>query len=402
MADEKNLNEKGIADAARDAAAKTENAADKANDIAETVKDKADDVIDDIKDKADDVKKTAENVIKSAENDLNEMVEGLENDAKDVFERAEEEIKDMADGIENAIEGQSEDDARKAEVDEAVAQALAERDAQDAAIKAKKNKRLKIAACIAGAVIIVGGVVLSGFVSKTDEGGITVNTYDGWLPKLVNKYNHMGFVDITGNTIGGIAKSSDTSVEDFKKQFGLPDDMPASTIEMAAMYMLPAKNYGMMYGIDFATMKDLMHIPDTTEDGTEITEDTPWGVVQGEIAIADYIGDTGDGAALKDFKDEFGFGDEITGETKWKEVRNVVDEKTRQDTIESKKKAAQDAEDDAADTVDIDDSAADTADGAADAAADTADGAADAAADNAADGAAADTADTAADAAPAE
>ena len=295
-----------------------------------------------------------------------EAVEEVKEAAAEAIENVEEAVAEAEEAVAEAEEVIAEIAEEVSEVDRAVAAALAERDAQDAAAKEEKNKKLKIAGIVAAAVIVVAGIIASGFVSRGTDGGIRFNTYSGWLPKLTNKYNHMGYIDVTGNTIGDIAESMGMNVEDFKENFGLPEDMPASTNEMAAMYMIPTGNYGAMYGLDFATMKDLLHIPDATESGEEITEDTLWGVVQGEITIADYVGDTGDGEAVKAFKEEFELGDEITGETRWKEVRNIVDEANRQAELERKKAASKPVEEDIVDIDDIIiDDEADVADDAA-------------------------------------
>lgn len=362
MADEKNLNEteEEVKEAAEEVVEETTETAE------ETVEETA----------AEETTEAVEETIEEAATE--EAVEETTEEAatEETAEETVETDEEVAEAIEEAAEETAEDaeaDAEEAEeelseVDRAVAEALAERDAADAAAKEDRNKKLKIAGIIAGVVIIIAGVILSGFVSKDADGGMRFNTYSGWLPKLVNKYNHMGYVDVTGNTIGDIAESMGMNVEDFKEEFGLPKDMPASTNEMTAMYFIPASNYGSMYGLDFATMKDILHIPDTTEDGEPITEDTLWGIVQGEITIADYVGDTGDGEAVKSFKEEFGFGDDITGETKWKVVRNTVDEANRKAEIERKKAASKPAAEDEIvdleDVIEVEDGT-DTADNAA-------------------------------------
>lgn len=354
MADEKNLNE-----------------------AAEEIKDAAEEVVEEVTEAAVEAIEEAEAAVEEAEAAAEEAeaeVEEIEAAAEEAEAEAEE-IADAAEEIaEDAEEVAEEIEEELSEVDLAVQEALAERDAAEAAAKAERNEKLKKAGIIAGIVIIIAGIILSGFVSKDADDHIRINSYSGWLPKLVNKYNHMGYVDVTGNTIGDIAESMGINVEDFKEEFGLPKDMPASTNEMTAMYFIPAKNYGSMYGLDFQTMKDILHIPDTTEDGEPITEDTLWGVVQGEITVADYVGDTGDGEAIKSFKEEIGLGDEVTGETKWKEVRNAVDEANRQAEIERKKAAKKPAEDNAInldDVIEVEDGT-DTADDAAADSADTA------------------------------
>ena len=349
MADEKNLNEAA------------EEVTQAAEEVVEEVTEAATEEV-----AAEEVEAATEEV--AAEEAEAEEVEAAVEEVEAVAEEVETEETEAEEVEAEADELDAEEvEEELSEVDRAVQEALAERDAVDAAAKEERNRKLKLAGIIAGIVIIVAGVILSGFVSRGADGGMRFNTYSGWLPKLVNKYNHMGYVDVTGNTVGDIAESMGMNVEDFKERFELPEDMPASTNEMTAMYFIPARVYGGMYGIDFETMKELLNIPDTTEDGEKITEDTLWGVVQGEVTIADYVGDTGDGEAIKKFKEEMGLGDEITGEMKWKEVRNIVDEANRKAEIERRKAASKPADEtvDLEDVIEVDDGT-DAADDAAD------------------------------------
>ena len=60
---------------------------------------------------------------------------------------------------------------------------------------------------------------------------------------------------------------------------------------------------------------------------------------------------------LEEFKKEYELGDDVTGETQWKDVRNVVDEATRKAREEYEKQAAeaekqQSTSDDTADSAD--------------------------------------------------
>ena len=137
------------------------------------------------------------------------------------------------------------------------------------------------------------------------------------------------YVDITGITVKDLLADMDMTKEEFYEEFGLPDDFPVIASETEAMYTIPIKSYVGMYDLDFDTAKELLNIPDRTEDGTPITEDTPWGIAQGEVSVAAYVGDSGDGAEVAEFKEEFGFGSEVTADTKWKEVRNAVDAANR-------------------------------------------------------------------------
>lgn len=266
--------------------------------------------------------------------------------AAEEAEVAAEEAEADAEEAEEAAEGEEAPEEELSEVDKAVAQAMAERDAQEAQKKADKLKKTKMIAIIAAAVIVVGGVIGSGFVSRSASGGIRFNTYSGWLPKSINKYNR-GYVNVTDTTIGELADSMGIEVSDFLEEFELPADMPGSTYEMAAIYNLPTKVYCQMYYSDFETIKDLIGIPDKTEDGEAITEDTPWGVALDEVPVGKYISDSGDGAELEKFKEQHGFGDEVTLETKWKEVRDTVDKASRKARRDSAKAASTPAEEDA-------------------------------------------------------
>ena len=125
------------------------------------------------------------------------------------------------------------------------------------------------------------------------------------------------------------------TVPEFLEKFGLPADMKASTMEMAALYMMPTKHYAEdICGIDFAQLKEILHIPEKTADGEEITEETPWYIVEGEIAVKDYIGGED---KLDEFKTQYGLGDDVTGDTLWKDIRTTVDTKAKESRLESQK-----------------------------------------------------------------
>lgn len=150
-------------------------------------------------------------------------------------------------------------------------------------------------------------------------------------PKLLNKYNRMGYIDTTGRTIGEVADLSGYELADFLAEYGLPADMPESTYESVAYYMIPASKVAEMYGMDFASLKEMLGWDDS------ITEETPWGEAEGETTLSKYIGE----GNLSAFKEEYGFGDEVTAETKWKEIRNTVDQYTKEERIAAEKEEAE-------------------------------------------------------------
>ncbi len=205
----------------------------------------------------------------------------------------------------------------------------------------KSNAKVGIIAAVAAVVIIVAAVLFVMF-SKG----------------LFNKYNRMGYIDVSGRTIAEVADSAGYELADFLEMNGLPADMPGNTYESAALYNMPVKNIAQMYGMTFDDMKTMF------KWGDDITEDTAWGIAEGEIKVADYVGEEN----VDDFKQQYGFGDEVTGETQWKEIRNTLDQKSRDDRLASEK-AAKDAEkatdapaEDTADAADATDAPAEATD----------------------------------------
>lgn len=175
-----------------------------------------------------------------------------------------------------------------------------------------------------------------------------------------NKYNHMGYADISGATLGEMCEQMGMTVEEFKEQYQLPEDMPEDTYFNAAYNMMPAKIIASMNMTDFATLKEQFQIPDMTtpsepkgiigkiksvfskEEPVEITEDTPWGIVQDEITLEVAVGEEN----MDEFRKAYGFGDEITGETKWKEVRPAIEKLAIEERKKAEKEEANQQKDD--------------------------------------------------------
>ncbi len=166
-----------------------------------------------------------------------------------------------------------------------------------------------------------------------------------------NKYNKMGYENITGITLGEMCEQMGADVEEFKATYELPEDMPADTNFNAAYNMMPVKVIAALNYTDFATLKEEFHLPEKTtpakglwgkikalfkgERVVEITEDTPWGVVQGEVSLQYAVGEEN----IEAFKEEYGFGPKITLETLWKEVRPTVEKEALKDRLEAEKEA---------------------------------------------------------------
>ncbi len=247
---------------------------------------------------AEEIKETAEEVIEKAEDVIEDAVETVEDFAEDAAEAVEDAVSDVAEDVSEF--------------------------AQEVFAAPKKSKA-PIVAIIVAAVIVVALCVL---------------TFMGKFPAIYNKYNHMGYVNITGRTIGDIAKDNGMELAELLEQYGLPADMPANTQESAAYYSMPAKTVAQMYGMDFSGLKELLGL------GDEITEDTPWGIAEGEVTLEKYIG----ADSLDTFKEQYGLGDEVTLETKWKEVRNIVDSESKKKYDEQKAEQEEETDETSAET----------------------------------------------------
>jgi len=215
--------------------------------------------------------------IQATEEVVEETVEATPEES--VNEEIAEETPDAQEESQEAVEATSE------EVPEAISEPASE----------KKSK-----AGVIVAIVLVVAIVAAACV---------------WFFMPKNKYNKMGYVDISGKTVQDLADQMGIGVAEFLEQYQLPSDMPADTTESAAYYNIPVKVMAQMFGMDYATMKETLHFPET------VTEDTTWGEAEGEVLLKDYVGEDN----LDAFKEQYGFGDEVTLETKWKEVRYEVD-----------------------------------------------------------------------------
>lgn len=257
----------------------------------------------------------------SLENEeLNETADSVEENAEEVIEEA---VETAEEAVEEAVEEAdevTEDAAEAAEVTADAAEGTAEEAAEafgdiaEDAPEVKKSRTGLIVGIIAAVVIVIIAVLAVLFGKN-----------------LFNKYNRMGYIDVSGKTIAEIADESGYELADFLAEFELPADMPGNTSESAAYYNIPVRKIAQMYGMDFAQMKEMFVFDES------ITEDTTWGVAEGEITVANYVGEEN----LDQFKQQYEFGDEVTGETKWKEIRNILDQKSRDERIAAEKAAAE-------------------------------------------------------------
>ena len=232
------------------------------------------------------------------ENNLNETPE--ENNLP------EEEVTENAETVEDTFteteptEFPEEEDVSFAEPEEAV---LSETEV--------KLKKAKTSALIAWILVVL----------------FAVGDFGYYWTQIYNKYNHLGYLDTNGMTIGDAAAGMNMSFEEFKEQYGLPKDMKKSTYFNAAQNLIPVSKMLELYGTDLDSMKEQYHF------GDEITEDSTWGQALESMTLADYVGED----YFDEFKDEYALGDDVTLETKWGDVRKTVEQKQYDDRIAKEK-----------------------------------------------------------------
>ena len=230
---------------------------------------------------------------------LNEQNEELEEAVKNMEEAAEE----VFEAAENAEAAEDTADEAAEEIADTAVEYTAETPAE-----IKKGSKIGVVIAIVAAVVVIAAAI----VTQTIE---------------TNKYNKLGYVDISGRTVQDIVDAQGMELADFLKEYGLPEDMPGDTTEAAAYYSMPVSKIAEMYGMDFAQLKEVLKFPD------EITENSTWGEAEGSVKLSDYLG-TED---ISSFKTQYGLGDEVTADTQWKDVRNTVDEKQKENRIAAEK-----------------------------------------------------------------
>ncbi len=227
-------------------------------------------------------------------------------------------------------------------------------------------------------VAVILGVVIANILSKPDEPIFSMmdiyleNLAEEKLGKEIdkqkyeglNKYNQMGYKNVSGITIKEQADKEEMSLEDYKKTYGLPKDMPEDTYFDAAFNMMPIKVRLVIDEgeTDFVTFKKNFKVPDYIEiktkpsgfiDGIksifgkkepltlEVTEDLPWGIVYDELTLEVVVGKD----KFDQFKKEYNLDQKVSLSTKYKEVRPIIeDEKIRRRDNAKKEEPTPDSE----------------------------------------------------------
>ncbi len=268
------------------------------------------------------------------ENVTPEVDEEVAAPTDDVVEQVAEEINEVTEEIAEEVEEETPVDEETAdEFEDSIIEASEDVEAVEEIIEKKKSKTPAIIAIVAVVIIALAAYIL----------------YDAFGG---NKYNKLGYANPYGRTVADVCEELGITVKEFKTNYKLPEDMTEDTEEMAAYYSIPVSVFAGMYGVDYATFKETYKIPEETTpskpttiigkikalfgvyDIQPIDENTPWGIVMGELTLANYVGEQN----LDTFKEYYGITDEtITAETKYKDIRELVEAKEMELAQEAKK-----------------------------------------------------------------
>lgn len=174
---------------------------------------------------------------------------------------------------------------------------------EDGIIK-KKKSWIKIA--IGAAIVLVCGIVISRIMS--DVG--VINPYEA------------DYIDVTGRTAEELAIAKGMDYDEFLRTYRLPEDMPKTTFERAVYYNIPVGVFVERNGT-LGTFEDLKA---DMGWGDDITVDTPLGKALDKTTLSKYVGDE----QLERFKTLYDLPDDVTGDTLYGEVRNIVDSKEKE------------------------------------------------------------------------
>lgn len=153
-------------------------------------------------------------------------------------------------------------------------------------------------------------------------------------------YNDLVYANISGQTVSDLLEVQGVELTEFLEKYSLPEDMTEDTYIEAAEYCIPLGVYATMTGLDYATVKELLQIPDQTTPNEPktikdkvksllglnktvvIDENTPWGVALDEVTLGAYVGED----YIDQFIEMYGLGADVTVDTKYKQVRQTVEE----------------------------------------------------------------------------
>ena len=132
-----------------------------------------------------------------------------------------------------------------------------------------------------------------------------------------NKYNEESYVNVSNKTLGDVAEVFQVTADEFKAEFGLPEDMPADTNEAAAYYHLTVGGYAKYVGRD---VDEVISEISSMSGGAAVDKDMSFADAENNILLVKYF----EPMTIEELKREYGFGDEVNENTRYGEVRNTI------------------------------------------------------------------------------
>lgn len=180
---------------------------------------------------------------------------------------------------------------------------------------------------VQAAIIAVGAVVV-----------ILLAAAALFVSGIVNPYE-WGYVDTTGTTLRELADETGFTVKEYKELMDLPKLMPGATHENAVNNSVKIGTVISQSGMAFDDFKQYYGW------GDDVTEESTVGEALGKTKLSIILGD--DEKTLNSFREYYHFDENVTGETLYGDVREAIDKQTRDERIEeekSEKEAEKEAE----------------------------------------------------------
>ncbi len=133
-----------------------------------------------------------------------------------------------------------------------------------------------------------------------------------------NPYNEMDCINLSNKTIGDYAYQRGVIFEEFRKNYGLPEDMPEDTNEAIARGYISLKKLAEMNN---TPLEEVIAFYKDGYMGTEsITGDTLLKEAEGNMKLSKTLGVP----PIEEFRAAFGFSTDVTEDTPYRIVENVI------------------------------------------------------------------------------
>lgn len=248
----------------------------------------------------------------------NEELEVTETTDKVTEEAVEKVAEDVAEEISEETAEVTKDAEEVAELEVLDGVSDTELEITDEYLEPPKSK-VKLCKIVCGSVAVV--IVALG-----------VLFYTG----VINPFEK-GYIDISGVTLEELSDESGYSLKEYKKMNGLPWYMPKSTNENAVKNNIKIKTTLAQSGEEFKSLKEYYGWDDS------ITENTTVGKALGATKLSVVLGvhemdkETAN-QALDSLKKIYDLGDEVTLDTLYGDVREIIDAKTRDNRLKEEQK----------------------------------------------------------------